>query len=301
MKRPEAPATILLICCLATVSLPLAEGQAQLEKKLLPARLSEVIDGDTVRVWLDQKQETLRYESIEAAELTATGGYEARQTHERILAKNDIWLELAHDESGKVAREGHGRLIGYVFLDPDGRKCVNAELVRQGAARIGIRAVGDETPPEAFPLKYLDELLKAQIEAVRERRGWWGIGDPYAQSDFVICFVKFWGKDEVAWLLNRGKSPINLAARWKLSDETQYKPLFLNQAVSKDLCELLPGGVCRIHSGSDTRSADLKCSTLEVDLLWRRQRVWNNTGDRATLTDEAGKPVYGYDYKATGS
>lgn len=301
MKRPVPRNTIPFICCLAALSLPLAEGQGQPERKLLPARLSEVIDGDTIRVWLDEKQETLRYESIEAAELTATGGYEARQANERILAKNDIWLELAQDESGKVAREGHGRLIGYAFLDVEGKKCVNVELVRQGAARVGIRAVGDDTPPEAFPLKYLDELLKAQIEAARERRGWWGAGDPYAQSNFIICFVKFWGKDEVVCLLNRGNSPINLAARWKLSDEAQYKPLFLNQALSKDSCELLPGGVCRIHSGSDAKSAEPKCSTPEVDLLWRRQRVWNNTGDRATLTDGEGQVLYSYEYKATGS
>lgn len=290
-----------LVSCLMAGSVGRAGGKGDLSPSLVQVRLSEVMDGDTIRVWLREKQETVRYESVDAPELAEAGGYDSRKAHEALLTKHELWLECEQDTEGKLVRDGRGRLLAYAFLDAGGTQCANTALVRQGAARISIRQVGDATPPEAFPLKHLDELLGAQLEAATNRRGWWGVGDPYAESDFIVCFVRFWGRDEVAWLLNRSKSSVDLAADWKLTDKGRKSPLVLSRCIPVEKCELPPGGICRIHSGPGAERTELKRGSPEIDPVWKRQRVWNNGGDQAMLSNPEGRLVYTYQYSATGN
>ncbi|MBI3922931.1 MAG: lamin tail domain-containing protein [Armatimonadetes bacterium] len=292
------PGGLFLICCWVGAELAAGKAMSQPANRLETVRLIEVIDGDTIRVWLEQRQETVRYESVEAPELAEAGGREARRANEELLRARDLWLEAERDDQGALARDGHKRVLGYVYLDAAGKQCVNVELVRQGAARIGVRGVGDDTPENAFALLCLEELIKAQVEAARNRRGWWGAGDPYAESNLLVCFVKFWGRDEVVWLLNRGRAPVNLSDNWRLTDSTQKKPLLLRQCFPQANCDLPPGGVCRIHTGSEARRGEPQCEEPEMDLLWKRQRVWNNTGDQAFLNAPEGNLVYSYTYKA---
>lgn len=290
----------LLIVCLGTVSLGFAQDEREPAQGRVQVRLVEVLDGDTIRVWMGQRQEAVRYESIEATELDQAGGNAAREVHERLLGRQDLWLECARGEDGNLVHDGRKRLLGYVFLTAAGGECVNATLVREGAALISPRNIADDTPPAAFPLKYLDQLLEAQLDAARNRRGWWRAGDPHAAANFLVCFVKFWGKDEVVWLLNRGERPVDLAQGWTLADATGRRPFAPGQAIPIAPCELPPGGICRVHSGPGAEKAEVECGGRELDLVWRRQRVWNNDTDQAILRSPEGETVYVYTYNARG-
>jgi len=283
------------------ICLPLAAAPGPGTRALLQTRVSEVIDGDTSRVWLDGKEETVRYVAIEAPELAEPGGPEARQAHEKLLSSGQVWLECDPDAEGKPGRDGRKRLLAYAFADDAGQRCLNTELVRQGAAKVGARAVKDDTPADSFALKHLDELLAAQIEAAQSRAGWWGKGDPHSAADFIVCFIKFWGTDEVVWLLNRGAVAIDLALAWQLADQGERNSVTLGQRVPTGELQLPPGAVCRIHSGPGAKVTAVQRDAKEVDLQWKRARVWNNTEDRATLRDPQGKPVYVYAYRASGN
>jgi endonuclease YncB( thermonuclease family) len=260
-----------------------------------------VIDGDTIRVWLDGKEETVRYLGVEAPELSEPGGPASRQMHVKLLATGHVWLECDPDADGQPRRDGRMRLLAYAFADEAGKRCLNTELVRLGDARVGIRAVTDDTPDDAFAVKRLDELVAAQIEAASSRAGWWGKGDPQAASDFIVCFIKFWGKDEVAWLLNRGASAIDLTLEWQLSDQDEKNLVILGQRVPTEKPQLRAGAVCRVHTGPETKLPDVQADAKAVDLRWKRTRVWSNTGDRATLRDPNGAVIYTYTYRASGN
>jgi len=289
---------LFAFCALAAI-LVTSTGAVALD--LLPARVSEVIDGDTIRVWLDGNEEAVRYLAIEAPELDEPGGYESRKVHELLLTGGRVWLECRREDGDALWRDGRGRLLAYVFADAEGKLCLNTELVKRGAARVGVRDVRDDTPADDFALKYLTELIAAQLEAARQRAGWWGKGDPHARSDLIVCFVKFWGKDEIAWLLNRGDNALELTAGWTLSDDGAKNEVEVGQRVPMDRLALPPGAVCRIHSGPSARGTQIDDPNQGIDLLWKRPRVWNNTGDRAILRDARGSVVYSYLYRATGN
>ena len=260
-----------------------------------------MIGGDTIRVWLHGKEETVRYVAVEAPELSDPGGAASRQAHEKLLATGQVWLEFDLDADGQPRRGGHGRLLAYAFADKAGKQCLNRELVELGAAKVGIRAVKDDTPDGAFGVKRLDELVAAQIEAASSRAGWWGKGDPHATSDFIVCFIKFWGKDEVAWLLNRGEAAIDLTLAWQLSDQEEENSTILGQRVPTQTLQLPAGAVCRVHTGPGAELPAVQADAKAVDLRWKRARVWNNTGDRATLRDPNGAVIDTYTYRASGS
>lgn len=290
----------LLAACAALTGSAFAAPAVSPEAPLT-ARLSEVIDGDTIRVWLDGVEETVRYLAIEAPELDEPGGNEARRVHEELLTGGRLWLECRRDDDGRLVRDGRKRLLAYVFADEEGKSCLNLELVRRGAARVGVRAVRDDTPDDDFALKRLGEMTAAQVAAAKARAGWWGKGDPHVASDFLVVFVKFWGKDETVWLLNRGKSAVELTAGWELSDEGGRNATVLGRRVPVDRLPLPPGGLCRIHSGPAAAETRMEVRSGGVDLRWTRSRVWNNTGDRATLRDADGGVVYSYAYRASGN
>ncbi len=72
----------------------------------------------------------------------------------------------------------YNRLLAYLFL-PDGRM-VNAELVRRGLARVLLK------PPN---LRFRDELVQAQRQAIDSRLGLWQ-ELPVAQEPFYIGNIR---------------------------------------------------------------------------------------------------------------
>jgi micrococcal nuclease len=105
------------------------------------ARVTEVVDGDTIEVELAEGgDEDVRYIGIDTPETVKPGtpvecaGEEAHRLNERLVAGRRVTLRI-----GAEPRDDYGRLLAYVYVPGAGRAggalFVNAELVRRGLAR----------------------------------------------------------------------------------------------------------------------------------------------------------------------
>jgi len=102
---------------------------------LVRARITNVVDGDTVDVLIDGREERLRLIGIDTPETVRPDhpvecfGREASAFARELLNGQDVLLE---DDPGQDNRDRFGRLLRYVWL-PDGR-LVNYEMIVQGYA-----------------------------------------------------------------------------------------------------------------------------------------------------------------------
>ena len=289
---------IAVIVCLAPRTMP-ARG-ADETTQLKEVRVAEAVDGDTVRVWWNkEKVELVRYLAVNAPEMDEPFGQDAHRQNEQLVAGKTCWLEL-QPASDDYRRDSRKRLLAYLWQDKSSTQCVNIEMVRQGAARIDVRDVRDDTPADDFAVKHLGALLAAQLDACRARRGWWAKGDSHADSDLAIVFIKFWGKDETLYLVNRSQQPVNLCDGWQLADRGSKHKLAFASAFPTGECLLPAGGVCRVHTNQFGKLPPPASGQKEIDIGWSKRGVWNNGGDEATLTDKNGRVVYRYTYKGHG-
>lgn len=125
----------------------------------------EVIDGDTIIVWLDGQEATVRLVGIDTPETKHPKkkiecfGPEASQHLKEMIEGRRV--ELLPD-SIQPNEDRYGRLLRYVYL-ADGTS-VNEHLVEQGWARVYTKADS----------QLQDRLLLLEAQAQREARGVWG-------------------------------------------------------------------------------------------------------------------------------
>jgi micrococcal nuclease len=119
---------------------------------MVTARVIQVVDGDTIRVRIAGRPETVQYIGVVAA------GSAAVEINRRLLAGGQAALELDREE-----RDRSGRLLAYVHA---GGVMMNAELVAQGAAR----ASGEW--PNA---RHRDLLRELERQAQLLRLGIWAV------------------------------------------------------------------------------------------------------------------------------
>jgi micrococcal nuclease len=100
------------------------------------AQVLRVVDGDTIRVRLDGRTERVRYIGVDTPESVKPGtpvqcfAKRAAAANAALVAGRSVRLV------GDVERrDRYGRLLAYVYREPDGA-FVNAQLVRDGYARI---------------------------------------------------------------------------------------------------------------------------------------------------------------------
>lgn len=146
---------------------PSAEESQQAYEEALVVR---VIDGDTIAVLINGREEKVRLIGIDTPERGRPYFEEAtRKTAQLVLGKK---VKLEKDVS---ERDKYGRLLRYVYV---GSIFVNAELVRQGYAMVYTY------PPD---VKYSDYFLKLQQEARNAGRGLWGIeGEPEEKTPSTV-------------------------------------------------------------------------------------------------------------------
>lgn len=98
-------------------------------------RVVRVVDGDTIRVRLGGIEERVRYIGVDTPETVKPGspvqcyGKAASAFNARVLRDRSVRLEFDAER-----RDRYGRLLAYVYREPDGL-FVNAELVRRGYAQ----------------------------------------------------------------------------------------------------------------------------------------------------------------------
>ncbi|MCX7831976.1 MAG: thermonuclease family protein [Actinobacteria bacterium] len=120
------------------------------------AIVSRVVDGDTIVVILNGREEKVRLIGIDTPERGRPYFNEAKQkTAELVLGKK---VRMEKDVS---ERDRYGRLLRYVYV---GNIFVNAELVKQGYA------MAYTYPPD---VKYSELFVRLQQEARSAGRGLW--------------------------------------------------------------------------------------------------------------------------------
>lgn len=146
-----------------------SEQKIEVEKDLI-----QVVDGDTIKVKLNDKQETIRLRLVDSPELndSKTGkqplSEEAKAYIEkRIREAKQITLE----EDKEAGRDKYNRLLCYVFVDGE---LLQEELVKRGYARI---AFVDQSES-----KYLKSLMESESEARNKKIGIWQ-WEGYASKD----------------------------------------------------------------------------------------------------------------------
>jgi micrococcal nuclease len=156
-------------------------GQAQ----QVDAVVERVVDGDSLRVRFDGRDEPVRLIGVDAPELSHPDrpveflAVEATRLVRQLTAGGHVRL-VADSMTGD--RDDYGRLLRYVYLD-DGR-LLNAELIRAGHAYAFTR----------HPFEQEQRFLALEEQARRSGLGIWADG----------------GLAELVWVLEQGRPPFRI-------------------------------------------------------------------------------------------
>lgn len=134
---------------------------------LQPAKVVNVVDGDTVDVLIDGQEARLRLIGLDTPETkdprkpVQCYGKEASAQAEQLLAGENVLLE---SDPSQDERDRYDRLLRYVWL-PDGR-LYNLEMIDKGFAH-------EYTYSPSGPYKYQVAFKAAEQEARENNRGFW--------------------------------------------------------------------------------------------------------------------------------
>lgn len=294
-------AVLLALCavlagCGATVG-PATPGEGR------PARVTDVIDGDTVEVsFANGTAETVRLVGVDTPEVrgeitpaefdgvpdTDAGRACLRDWGERASAFASRSLEGRRVRVALDPHEGprgsYGRLLAYVRVDD---RTFNFRLVAEGYARVYESGFSRQ-----------ERYLAAEARARANASGVWTCASEGAAGErttdapagpISVARVRADppGDDnedpnaEYVILENVGDQSVDLEG-WTVADEVGQAYEFGNQT-------LAPGARVTLHTGSGTDTA--------TDVYWGRTRaVWNNDGDVVTVRDTEGTVVARYRY-----
>jgi micrococcal nuclease len=132
-------------------------------------RVVRVVDGDTIKVRVGPRTDTVRYIGVDTPETVKPGapvqcyGHAASSANRRLVAGREVELRV-----GREPRDRYERVLAYVYRLPD-RLFVNAELVRRGYARTLTIPPNDAFAPR---------LARLERDASRAGRGLWSACTP---------------------------------------------------------------------------------------------------------------------------
>lgn len=130
-----------------------------------PAIVSRVIDGDTIKVFLNNEPVTIRLIGIDTPEVNTNRsdiecfGIEASERAKNLMTGKNVYLEVDESQSD---RDRYGRLLRYIWLD-DGTN-INEKMIADGYAY---------EYTYAMPYKYQKEFRNAQVRAQTNKLGLW--------------------------------------------------------------------------------------------------------------------------------
>jgi micrococcal nuclease len=130
---------------------------------LIPARVTKVVDGDTIHVDIAGKDYRLRYigidtpETIDPRRPVGCFGEEASERNRLLVEGKTVGLEKDVSET-----DSFGRLLRYVWVED---VMVNSALVEQGYA------LASTYPPD---VRYSGLFAALQAQAREDGRGLWG-------------------------------------------------------------------------------------------------------------------------------
>jgi micrococcal nuclease len=171
MSLARLPSLGSILLLVAGVALLLAgrgddagsSGPGGSQPKRAEALVVEVVDGDTARMAIEGREQSVRYIGIDTPESVIPGerpecfGKRAAGLNRELVDGERVTLVF-----GDERRDHYGRLLAYVYL---GERFVNAEIVRRGYART--LAIAPNTD-------FADRLDRLQQAAANAGRGLWG-------------------------------------------------------------------------------------------------------------------------------
>lgn len=166
MTRHSTGSVVLLLLAAAVILRPWEElgrlGAAP-EPRGARAFVTRVVDGDTIEVRFDGRDEDVRYIGVDTPETVKPGtpvqcfGPQASRFDHTLVERRRVRLVF-----GVERRDVYGRLLAYVYL---GERFVNAELLRRGLARTLT------IPPND---RFASRFKRLEMAAARAGRGLWG-------------------------------------------------------------------------------------------------------------------------------
>lgn len=142
------------------------------ESNFIPAKVTRVVDGDTLKVVFDGKEETVRLLLVDTPETVHRNkpvqpfGPEASQFAKDTLDGKNVELEIDVGE-----RDKYGRLLVYLHVDG---QMFNKMLLEKGYARVAY--------VYAPNTKHVDEFYQIQKATQKQAIGIWSI-ENYATED----------------------------------------------------------------------------------------------------------------------
>jgi micrococcal nuclease len=158
-----ASVAILAVCLYLLLSAGGEDDPAPPSAKTDTARVTRVVDGDTVEIELDGDIDRLRYIGVDTPETVKPGapvecfGPEAHDFNEELVDGKTVRLDFDAER-----RDVYGRLLAYVHV---GDTFVNEELVRRGYATTLTIAPND---------RYADRFAELERKASAAGVGLWG-------------------------------------------------------------------------------------------------------------------------------
>jgi micrococcal nuclease len=133
-------------------------------KNQIPVKLADTVDGDTIKIWYNGREETVRYLLIDTPESKKPGQcvqpYAKAAYYRNRQLVNSGKLTIEFDNGSR--RDKYGRLLAYVFVNG---KSVQEKLLKEGYARVAY--VYDP------PYQYLDEFDQAEQRAKNQSLRIW--------------------------------------------------------------------------------------------------------------------------------
>jgi micrococcal nuclease len=159
-------------------NMSLSKVETNSTSQQLPITLVETIDGDTIKVRVNGKVETLRYLLIDTPESRKPGmcvqpfAKEAFNRNNQLVKGGSLSMEF---EDGDT-RDAYGRLLVYVYVDGSS---VQETLLKEGFARVAYIM----NPP----YKYLNLFRKDEGLAKRSQLNVWSQKDYVTNRGFNGC------------------------------------------------------------------------------------------------------------------
>lgn len=286
-SRPQAPE--FMETTTTSTTLPGVEIVTTTTQTLPPpevrvvGHVTEVVDGDTIKVDLDGVSADVRLLGINAPEMDECWGAESKAFLTSLVSDQNVLLIEGPDDV-----DAYGRLLRYVYLDTaESPTFVNSVLVETG------HAVGLQDGSEVAP------TLKAlEARAFQSGYGMWGTyacgNDEGITADRPVIRVSALvfdpdGPDadalsgEYITFINEGYDKVPIGG-WTLRDESST-----NRFTFGSRLVLSPGDTVTVVTG---------CSGGPTGAVYwcSDQAVWSNGGDTAMLMDTLGNVVVWHTY-----
>jgi len=182
---------ILLLCCFILSGCQSNPQDSDAIIKTVP--VTKIIDGDTIKVTLNDREETVRFLLVDTPEThhptlgVQPYGLKAAAYTKKLLEGRNVQLELAKNDG----RDKYGRVLAYLFING---KSVEQLLLENGLARVAYIY-----PPNT---KYLNAYRQAEKKAQENKLNIWRIAG-YVQDDGFHPEVMSGGQENVTSMTSK--------------------------------------------------------------------------------------------------